>query len=336
VYVLELAGQDDAFAAREADRGATAIERLAPGLATARGIGEGFYTLALTHRASTLVGTADATVDDARRLLEASALSRTGTVAVRAVDVRGSTGVDTQAAERALGDALVERGFAVDLDDPDHVLRALFSAGDSGGTCALGWLAAETVRDYGDRWPTDRPFFQPGSMGPLEARALANLARAGPGRCVLDPFCGTGGILLEAALVGADVLGGDAQARMVAGAARNLRHAVAGPGRSSDDRYPAPGDWALYRGDAARVPVATDAVDAVVFDPPYGRQSRIEGDLATLVGDALAEARRVASRAVLVGDRCWEGAAVDAGWTVEARFERRVHRSLVRHVHLLV
>jgi len=43
----------------------------------------------------------------------------------------------------------------------------------------------------------------------------------------------------------------------------------------------------------------------------------------------------VAPRCVLMADRSWEDAARAAGWTVDSRFERRVHRSLVRHVHVL-
>jgi tRNA (guanine10-N2)-dimethyltransferase len=57
--------------------------------------------------------------------------------------------------------------------------------------------------------------------------------------------------------------------------------------------------------------------------------------LDELVGGALREARRIAPRAVVVADRSWDDAAVEAGWTVERRFERRVHGSLVRHVHVL-
>ena len=54
-----------------------------------------------------------------------------------------------------------------------------------------------------------------------------------------------------------------------------------------------------------------------------------------LVGDALAEARRVAPRAAVVGDRPYDDAAEAAGWTVDAHIERPVHRSLTRHVHVL-
>jgi tRNA (guanine10-N2)-dimethyltransferase len=315
VYVLELGGQDDDFAAFEARSAASEVERIAPGLATASGITDHVEDLAYTRRASELLDTADPEVDSARAVVESAPLDRSGSVAVRAVDVRATTGVDTQHAERVLGSVLVDRGFAVDLDDPDHELRALFAE----GVAAVGWLVAESVRDYGTRRPTDRPFFQPGSMDPLLARALVNVAGSRPGATVLDPMCGTGGILVEAGLVGADVLGIDAQRKMVRGSRENLAHAL-------------DGGWEVARGDARSLPVADGAVDAVIFDAPYGRQSKIEGRLDELVFDALEEARRVAPRCVVVGDRPWAQPASAVGWRIEAAFDRPVHRSLTRYV----
>jgi tRNA (guanine10-N2)-dimethyltransferase len=347
VYLLELGGEDDAFAAREAASACSDVRVRAQGVATARGVTERVRALAYTHAASELVGLAEGGVDAAAALLDAAAVDREGSVAVRARDVRGATGVSTQRAERELGKVLVDRGFAVDLDDPDHELRALFarSARDSGGKgegegdagtggtlAGLGWLATESVRDFGDRRPTDRPFFQPGSMDPLLARAVTNVAGARPGRTVLDPMCGTGGVLVEAGLVGADVLGTDAQRKMVRGARENLgRYLEAGV-----DGLPEPGGFALARADATRLPLCDDAVDAVVFDAPYGRQSKVANrSLGALVADALAESRRVADRGVVVGDRAWDEAAREAGWTVTDRFIRRVHATLDRHVLVL-
>jgi tRNA (guanine10-N2)-dimethyltransferase len=321
VYVLELAGQDDEFAAFEAESAAAGVEVVAPGLATAEGITDRLTTLAYTRRASELLGRCEPTVEAAQSLLSGTAIDRAGTVAVRAVDVRGTAGVDTQRVERVLGQELVDRGFAVDLENPDHELRALF-AGGSDGTCALGWLVAESVRDYGQRKPTDRPFFQPGSMDPMLARALANVAGAREGATVLDPMCGTGGILIEAGLVGARVVGLDVQQKMVAGTRENLAAALET-------------GWAVARGDARSLPVADDAVDAVVFDAPYGRQSKIEGSPGRLVTAALREARRVAPRCVVVGDRPWAQPAHEAGWTTVAAFDRPVHRSLTRYVLVL-
>ena len=317
MYLLELAGDEDPFAIREAASRCSGVEALAPGLATARGI-RGVSTLAYTRRVCRLVGTCNPTVEDAAALLRAAPIDREGTVAVRARDVRGATGVDTQAVERRLGGILVDRGFSVDLEVPDHTLWAFFSE-----TAAVGWLQAESRRDFSTRKPTDKPFFQPGSMAPMDARAFANIAGAEPGARVLDPMCGTGGVLVEAGLSGADVVGVDAQAKMVCGARRNL------------ERYLRAG-YETLQGDATRLPFADDSFDGIVFDAPYGRQSKVAGSsLDALLGASLSEARRLADVAVVVGDRPWDDAAVAAGWTVTDRFDRRVHRSLVRYVHVL-
>ena len=424
MYLLEFAGEDDAFAACEAASAAVGVEPIAPGLATAGAVdADRVRGLAYTRRASRLLGRSDADLESARTCLEAARLDpdRAETVAVRATDVRGSTGISTSEAERVLGQVLVDRGFSVDLDDPDHTLRAAFSAGRVGGSrdagsavggterdgeavldepvadpvatdasaggdelpatdatadatdatadaaddlpatdpsaandasadeptsvCALGWLVAESVRDFAGRKPTEKPFFQPGSMDPQLARAVANVAGARPGATVLDPMCGTGGVLVEAGLVGADVVGTDAQSKMVRGACENLAHYLdadsdgpdtpAGGGEQATTE-PALGTWHLARADATRLPLADDAVDAVVFDAPYGRQSKIATHrLEDLVAGALTEARRVAPRAVVVADRPWIDPARAAGWTIEAAFERRVHRSLTRYVLVL-
>jgi len=326
VYCLEFAGEaaDESIATLEAERAAaSAVERVAPGLATARGIRtDRVPTLAYTRRASELLGRTVADVGSAVALLEAASIDRTGTVAVRARNVRSTADVSTAAAERELGGVLVDRGFGVDLDHPDHELRALFAD----DVCLLGWQIGERDAGFGARAPTDRPFFQPGSMAPVDARAYVNLA-AGPtlpDATVLDPMCGTGGLLLEAGLIGARPVGSDAQWKMARGTAENLAHFL------PDSR------WDVVRGDATALPFADDVADAVVVDAPYGRQSKIAGhDLDALVDGALAEAARLAPRCVLVADRSCSTAARDAGWTVDARFERPVHGSLTRHVHVL-
>ncbi|EMA67872.1 THUMP domain-containing protein [Halorubrum kocurii] len=353
VYWLELAGEEDAFAAREAAVAATGVELLAPGVARAGSVGGGgdvgdregpVRRLAYTRAAHEAIARTDADIDAAAAVLDAAPLDRSGTVAVRARNVRNTADVSTSAAERELGGVLVDRGFDVDLDDPDHVLRALFTAGErddhdavpgaDGGeasVCALGWVAVEAARDFAPK-PTDRPFFQPGSMAPADARAYVNLAGAAPGRTLLDPMCGTGGLPLEAGLVGSNAVACDAQAKMVRGTRENLRKYVGG-GDGGDADSP---DWHVARGDATALPLRDDAVDGVAFDAPYGRQSKIaRHELADLVGGALAEAARVAPRAVMVADRDWRREARAAGWAVDAVFERRVHRSLTRHVLVL-
>lgn len=360
MYALEFAGEDDPFAALEAAAAAADVRVLAPGIGIANAINpDQVRSLALTRRACTLIGHTDASVAAARALLTAAPIDRDGSVAVRARDIRSTANVDTQQTERELGAVLVDRGFAVDLDDPDHVLRVLFADGPIGrdpatatddagppgstpaldpvsagvvdidndaetGRAVLGWTVAESDRTFGDRAPTDRPFFQPGSMDPLLARALVNIAGARPGATVVDPMCGTGGLLLEAALTGARAVGVDAQEKMAAGARTNLT--ATAPEAS----------WHVCRGDARRPPLSGRTADAVVFDAPYERQSAVAGDsLDSLVSGALDAATALAPRAVLVADRHWVDAAREAGWSVECCHRRRVHRSLVRHVHVL-
>ena len=410
VYFLELGGEDDAFARYEASAAAADVTPLAVGLATATAMNpDRVRGLAYTRRASELLGRSDGSIESACIVLSAASLERQGTVAVRATDVQGTTGVDTMRAERRLGSILVERGFAVDLDDPDHVLRVAFAgvtddggaynevasdgeainevsfAGDGttdtdqaesdgsptpsetaddtptrsalpdeNGVCAIGWEVAASVRDFGERAPTEKPFFQPGSMGPLLARAIANVADARPGVTILDPMCGTGGILVEAGLLGADVVASDAQSKMVRGARENLEYFLDPDGQTPSESPPdrstplesppdrstplesPPGRYDVARADATALPFGTDAVDAVVVDVPYGRQSKIAThSLTDLVSGTLAESRRVADRAVVVADRPWTAPAREAGWTIDATFERRVHRSLTRHVVVL-
>jgi tRNA (guanine10-N2)-dimethyltransferase len=399
VYGLELAGEDDRFAAAEAATAAAGVAVVAPGLATAGAVDRArLRGLAYTHRALELVGRTAADVASTRALLAAADLGdRTGTVAVRARDVRAATGTSTAALERELGAVLVDRGFAVDLDDPDHVLRVLLSgpggelpatapgtgdgegdgeggdpaaanqdrsvaddardatgpaaAGPTGnegppirdvpdeGVCLVGWTVAESVREFSARLPTDRPFFQPGSMDPKDARAVANLAGARPGATVVDPMCGTGGVLVEAGLVGARVVGLDAQSKMVRGARENCRAYLDAPGEGPAAGTTAvadPGDHDVVRGDATALPLRADAADGVAFDAPYGRQSKVEcHGLDDLLGGSLAEAARVAPRAVVVADRPLRAVAVDAGWTVRGVYPRRVHGSLVRYYHVL-
>ena len=354
MYGLELAGEEDAFAAREAATAAADVTVVAPGLAVANAVAsERVHGLAYTRRALALLGRGEADVASARAIVESVDLNPAGiggdttndadggdtandadaadaadnpatadnptTVAVRARVVRDSADVSTGEAERECGAALVARGFDVDLDDPDRVLRVLFAD----DVCLVGWVVAESVRDFSTRKPTDRPFFQPGSMDPMDARAYANLAGAGPGARILDPMCGTGGTLIEAGLVGSDVVGNDAQRKMVRGARENLAHYL-------------DGGFEVVRGDATRLGIRDDAADGVVFDAPYGRQSKIERHrLEDLVAGALSEAARVAPRGVLIADRSWRSEVEEAGWRVTDSFERRVHRSLVRHVLVL-
>ncbi|MGZ7136333.1 MAG: methyltransferase domain-containing protein, partial [Methanobacterium sp.] len=111
--------------------------------------------------------------------------------------------------------------------------------------------------------PHKRPFFYPGSMSPKLARGMNNLSRIKKGSIVLDPFCGTGGILIEAGIIGAKVVGMDIDEKMVEGTRKNLKYCNIK-------------DYEVFKGDARNITLPYK-VDAIVTDPPYGISASTAG-----------------------------------------------------------
>jgi tRNA (guanine10-N2)-dimethyltransferase len=92
---------------------------------------------------------------------------------------------------------------------------------------------------------------------------MVNLSRVKRGDLLLDPFCGTGGLLLEAADMGCVPLGFDIDVSILTGCQQNLKY------------YKVPFNGAL--GDARRIPLRPEGLNAIATDPPYGRSSSTKG-----------------------------------------------------------
>ena len=92
---------------------------------------------------------------------------------------------------------------------------------------------------------------------------MVNLSRAKKGSTVLDPFCGTGGILIEAGIIGAKVIGTDIDEKMVRGTRKNLEYCNIK-------------DYKIFQGDARYIKLH-NKVDAIVTDPPYGISASTAG-----------------------------------------------------------
>ena len=120
-----------------------------------------------------------------------------------------------------------------------------------------------------------RPFFHPSSMNPLLQRTMVNLAAMKPGMLLLDPFCGTGGALIEASRLGIRSVGIEINRKIIWGAFQNLRADKIT--KDSTD---------LIFGDAIHLPFRNESISAVVTDPPYGTASSTRGfDLQDLLLD---------------------------------------------------
>ena len=320
MYYLEFAGTDadDQLALLEAASVTAGLTQVAPGLATARAITTARMSeLAFTRVCCRHLGTVDPSVDAATALMQDVPLELTGPVAVRAHRIREQSTADTAAIERAVGTVLTGRGCAIDLESPVHTLRV------SCGTdrWMVGWVLTSREGGYGRRQPGRRPFFSPGSIDPIEARAAVNIAVGPTPGVMCDPLCGTGGFLIEAAAVGASIIGGDIRPEMVEGTRANI------------DAMSPTAPLGIYHGDASAIPLASRSVDAIVTDLPYGRQSPIAAATqGALVDAVLPELARIARRAVLICDRRIE--SPDGSLRLQAHLARRVHRSLTRHLHV--
>jgi tRNA (guanine10-N2)-dimethyltransferase len=184
-------------------------------------------------------------------------------------------------------------------------------------------LAEIASKPFVERRPRKKPFFHPSAMPSKLARCMVNLAHAKAGELVLDPFCGTGSVMIEAALVGCRVLGFDAQRRMTKGCRKNLKHFSVDP-------------EGLMMADA-RVPPITK-VDCIVTDPPYGRSATtMKSTTRRIVEEVLFAARvmlREGQRICIASPKTLNIARIGAelGYKhLESHFAY-VHRTLTREM----
>ena len=150
----------------------------------------------------------------------------------------------------------------VTLENPDIEIRGLIT--DS--TLYVGSKIAEINRSqFEERKVQHRPFFSPISLHPKVARALVNLTSINKNEVLLDPFCGTGGILIEAGLIGVNVIGSDIEEKMIEGCKKTL------------DFYNIKNNI-LFCSDIGEIPDHIDKVDAIATDLPYGKSTTTKGE----------------------------------------------------------
>ena len=229
--------------------------------------------------------------------------------------------VDVQSLEGALG-ADFGRTGKVDLDRPDADYRLLV-----GDEFVLGRIVHRVNRSRLEtRKVAHRSFSLPISLHPKLARALVNLARISRTGTLLDPFCGTGGIVLEAADIGIGAIGTDRDRRMVRGTRASMRQLELSAG--------------LAVADAGRLPLRNATIQGIATDPPYGRAASTRGEpierLYARAFDAFADVLPKGGHAAVVLP---SEKAIELGSSrmeLIERHELRVHRSLVRHFCVFV
>jgi len=277
--------------------------------------------LAMTRSIIDVLGVSDASEPEIAEMVRGVELSADRRLSFRVRVKNIGTPLSSAKLERRIGELVYDMGYSASLDNPDFELRAVLT----GDKCVFGrTLSLIDSSVFERRRPQYKPFFYPGVLMPKVARVLVNLARAVD--MVFDPFCGTGGILVEAGLMGIHALGSDVQRKVLLGAKLNLVH------------YGAP--FTLMYQDARSLGLADDSVSAIACDIPYGHSAIIlAGSRKELLEDSLAEMHRVlrlGKRAVVVADRCIKDEMAAAGFESEQVHRQRVHRSLTRVIHVAV
>jgi tRNA (guanine10-N2)-dimethyltransferase len=213
----------------------------------------------------------------------------------------------------------------VSLEDPDREVSAYVGGG--GKIYVAMTMPLSMRQSWATRRPRSRAFFHPSAIFPKLSRALVNLSGALPGQTFLDPFCGTGSLLIEASIVGADAIGIDVARKMVRGARRNSL------------KYGQP--WlGVVRADAMRIPIRE--VDAVATDIPYGRASSAGGlESSEILRSLVEEAPEIIpkrGKLVVMHPKTLEVGLLTeevGGLRVEQELEIYTHRTLTRTITVL-
>lgn len=187
------------------------------------------------------------------------------------VRLKDTNGCHSQLIEPELGNILGARG-RVSFENPDFKVRVIHQD---------HWFLTRVLfkrdkKELEKRRAPLRPFFSPVSLHPKYAKYLVNLSRTRKGDTIFDPFCGTGGILIEAGILGRKLIGTDISLNMVVGARLNLK-------------YFGIKDYNIYNQDLLKFQ-SDSKVDAIVTDMPYGKNASLkEYKLEQLYRDSFAK-----------------------------------------------
>lgn len=185
-----------------------------------------------------------------------------------------------------------------------------------------GLLLWENREKFGLRKPHLRPGFHPSSLNPKLARAAVNLLGANC-KQLIDPFCGTGGILIEAGLMGLKVIGYDIDENMLKKCAKNLTHFKIK-------------NFKLIKQDTTNIRDHGN-IDYVATDLPYGKNTRLT-DVNNLYSIFLLNLKKVLKKKAVIifpdfiaSQRMIKKAKLK----ILKKFNYYIHKSLTKRVYLI-
>ncbi|MBN1502136.1 methyltransferase domain-containing protein [Candidatus Woesearchaeota archaeon] len=188
------------------------------------------------------------------------------------------------------------------------------------GKAVCGIFLRDVDKSFLKRKAHLRPELLPTSLNPRLARACINLTGIMKG-VLLDPFCGSGGILIEAALMGYKVIGYDISDYILKKCKTNLEFYKI---RS----------FRLEKKDGTQL---NQKSDAIVTDLPYGKGSKLSKEREKLYADFLKSSYKTTERMVVIFPNYADFSKVikKSKWKLKKEFSVYIHRSLTRKVCVL-
>lgn len=204
----------------------------------------------------------------------------------------------------------------VDLKNPKTGIEIF----EKKGKIFCGLLLWENKEVFSERKAHKRPFLHPTAMDPKLARALINLTSIKKG-VILDPFCGSGGILIEAGIMGLKPEGIDLDKVMINRTEKNLS-------------YFKIKDYFLKVGDATKL---NKNIKYLVTDLPYGKNSKAV-ELQNLYSSFLIVLEKNLSGTAVVcfPDFCNPGNLIKkSNLKVTGKYSVYMHKSLTKLIYTL-
>jgi|TARA_Y100000031_G_C8241893_1_gene396067 tRNA (guanine10-N2)-dimethyltransferase len=161
-----------------------------------------------------------------------------------------------------------------------------------------------------------RKYNHPTSLNPRLARCLVNLSDA---KEILDPFCGAGGILLEALLIRIKTNGFDLDKIMIKKCRKNLKS------------FNLKCD--LKQQNALKI---NKFYEAIVTDMPYGKNSKIS-DIEKTYKDFLKKSYSFTNKLIIVFPNFTKNKKIitNSKWKIKKHFSYYLHKSLSKEIFVL-
>lgn len=215
---------------------------------------------------------------------------------------------DTKEIESRVGEKISNENNEVNLDYPKTVVNVYL--GDE--NYYIGTEVENINRGlFNKRSNEKRPFSSPISMDPVLARILINLSETKPGENIIDPFCGTGGILIEAGLCGIGVHGLDIDKEKVKGTRENLEEYGIINHNIKQGKFQE--FQSLFKTD----------FEAIITDLPYGKASKKTENIEK---EFLDKIRKTDTTIVFMSNKEELG-------DLEPSYEKYIHKNLTRYIY---